>query len=190
MGFDREMEGVDWEEVCERQVARGGLADRYCELLQVSAGDRVVELGCGPGYAAGELARRLSPGVVIAVDRRPGAVRYLRENLDRPNVWPVCGDVAAIPLRFGEPTAALAAFLLHHAEEPRQLLTGVASALPAGSRLLVVEYHPDSPGEFGPPTEARLAPDRVEVMLSDAGFTGHDRFRLPEEKYGIVSRRV
>jgi len=191
-GFDREMRDVDWAEVYERQAARSIPASRYCDILGVEPGDDVLELGCGPGYATVRLAERVAPGTVYALDRRPGAIRYLLAELDRGtvgNVRPVVGDAESLPLAFAEPTATVAAFVLHHVGTPRRAIEAVATALPRSSPLLIVEYHPEAPGDVGPPTDHRLAPSQVEAWLSGAGFTLEGETSLPEEKYALLAGR-
>lgn len=185
--FDDE---TDWEEVFDRQAARGGLTDRFASLLELEPGDRLLELGCGPGYTTLELAAREVPAVVYAIDRRPGALRYLRAKespLDAVEL--ICGDVTALPFCPSRPTPVLAAFLLHHVDRPREAIEEIGAVLPSGSRLLVVEYDPGTPGEFGPPVEARIPRDRLETWLHEAGFDLERSVTLPEEKYGLVSVR-
>ncbi len=49
------------------------------EALGLRPGLRVVEIGCGPGAAAREVARRVAPGGhVLAVDRSASAVEQVR----------------------------------------------------------------------------------------------------------------
>jgi SAM-dependent methyltransferase len=48
------------------------------DALPLSPGSRVLEIGCGPGAAAREVAMRLGPdGHVLAVDRSPRAIEQL-----------------------------------------------------------------------------------------------------------------
>jgi SAM-dependent methyltransferase len=44
------------------------------DALPLEAGMRVLEIGCGPGAAAREIARRIGPGHVLAVDRSDRAI--------------------------------------------------------------------------------------------------------------------
>lgn len=42
--------------------------------LDVQPGDRVLEIGCGPGWAVDAVCRRLDGGRVVAIDRSPTAL--------------------------------------------------------------------------------------------------------------------
>jgi trans-aconitate methyltransferase len=44
------------------------LAPQFADLASVNAGQRVLDVGCGPGALTAELVRRLGPGTVSAVD--------------------------------------------------------------------------------------------------------------------------
>jgi ubiquinone/menaquinone biosynthesis C-methylase UbiE len=189
--FDKEMRDVDWESVYERQAARGDLSRRFCDLLGVETGDSVLELGSGPGYTTFQLADEVAPGNVYAIDRRAEALRYLRNEAAQrvSHVHTICGDVTALPLRFSEPIPTIAAFLLHHLEEPGAAIDTVASVLRPGSPFLVAEYRPEAAGDVGPPLDHRLAPEQVQKWLSESGFTLEETISLPEEKYAVVSKR-
>lgn len=190
--FERRMDDADWDAVFQRQVARGDVVDDMGDLLGLAAGDSVVELGSGPGYTALRLAERVAPGPVYAVDRHPAALRYLRRGAAGrgiENVHPVVSDAEALALRFDVPVHVLAAFVLHHVDAPAAVIAAAYEAVPAGSTLLAVEYHPDSPGEVGPPPDRRIAPTRVRTWLADAGFDAGEAVELPEEKYAAPARK-
>ncbi|MEQ9812098.1 MAG: class I SAM-dependent methyltransferase [Azospirillaceae bacterium] len=44
------------------------------DALPLRPGLRVLEIGCGPGAAAREIARRIDPGHVLAIDRSAKAI--------------------------------------------------------------------------------------------------------------------
>jgi cyclopropane fatty-acyl-phospholipid synthase-like methyltransferase len=44
------------------------------DALPLRPGLRVLEIGCGPGAAAREIARRIGDGHVLAIDRSPKAI--------------------------------------------------------------------------------------------------------------------
>lgn len=190
--FDREMRDVDWAEVYERQAARGDLTPTIVELLDLGTGGAVLDLGCGPGYTAIQLARRGACATVYALDARRAALRFLREQAgpagDR--IQPVVGDITALPIAPASPLPTLAAFVLHHIDRPDRAVASIGDVLPTGTPLLVIEYDPDAEGEFGPPTDHRLSTADCTGWLQTAGFTVETTVTLPEEKYGILARRA
>ncbi|WP_436641287.1 class I SAM-dependent methyltransferase [Microbaculum sp. FT89] len=46
----------------------------YVATLPLNQGLRVLEIGCGPGVAAREVARRIGDGKVVAIDRSAKAI--------------------------------------------------------------------------------------------------------------------
>jgi len=48
------------------------------DALPLRPGLRVLEIGCGPGAAAREIARRIDPGHVLAIDRSAKAIAQAR----------------------------------------------------------------------------------------------------------------
>jgi SAM-dependent methyltransferase len=48
------------------------------EALPLRPGMRVLEIGCGPGAAAREVARRIGRGYVLAIDRSAAAISQAR----------------------------------------------------------------------------------------------------------------
>ncbi|HEX2304240.1 MAG TPA: methyltransferase domain-containing protein [Gaiella sp.] len=94
------------------------LAPRLAELASVEAGQRVLDVGCGPGALTAELVRRIGPGAVSAVDPSESFLGAARER--HPGV-----DVQQAPaerLPFGDDTfdAALAQLVVHFMADPVQ----------------------------------------------------------------------
>lgn len=73
------------------------------ELLEVSAGDRVLDVGCGSGWTTALLAHLVGPeGHVVGVEIVPDLVRFGRGNLagrDLPwaRIEPALPDVLGLP---------------------------------------------------------------------------------------------
>ncbi|WP_028054472.1 methyltransferase domain-containing protein [Sinorhizobium medicae] len=50
----------------------------FVEALPLKQGLRVLEIGCGPGVAAREVARRIGEGFILGIDRSEKAIRLAR----------------------------------------------------------------------------------------------------------------
>ena len=57
------------------------LAEQFVDLVELEPGNRVLDVGCGPGTVTAVLARRLGSDHVAAVDPSPSFVPAVRERL-------------------------------------------------------------------------------------------------------------
>jgi SAM-dependent methyltransferase len=120
-------------------------ADAIVELLGLRPGDRVLDLACGWGRHAVELARR---GLaVVGLDRSEILLREARatDRVARP-VW-VCGDVRELPFRGGFDAVVCLfsslGYFLSDAEDLR-VLTAVREVLRPGGSLVLETMHRDA----------------------------------------------
>ncbi|MBA2318679.1 MAG: class I SAM-dependent methyltransferase [Euzebyales bacterium] len=87
-----------------------GLPDWALRLLDVAAGDRVVDVGCGNG----RYLRRLDGSVdVVAVDRSHGMASEVARELGA-RVGVIVADAAALPVPTATADAVLAMHMLYH----------------------------------------------------------------------------
>jgi ubiquinone biosynthesis O-methyltransferase len=107
---------------------------RYRFASPAAAGVRVLDVGCGEGYGAAELARHAS--AVLAVDYSPAAIAHAREKYQLPNLRFEVMD--ALELERGQFTGfdLVTCFeVIEHIEDDRRLMSGLAGALRPGGRL-------------------------------------------------------
>lgn len=92
------------------------LAPQFADFATVAAGQRVLDVGCGPGALTAELVKRLGPSAVAAVDPSEPFVRAVRER--HPGV--IVRRAAAEKLPFGDQTfdAAVAQLVVHFMTHP------------------------------------------------------------------------
>ena len=62
------------------------LATEFVRLAEVQPGQRVLDVGCGPGALTAEVVRRVDPGSVFAIDPSPSFVAAVGERLPRVDV--------------------------------------------------------------------------------------------------------
>ncbi len=146
---------------------------RVVELMAITPGMTVADVGAGTGYFAPHLSRAVGPsGKVIAEDIEPKMVEWLearakRERLD--NVRPLLGTADDPKLPAGEVDRILVVDTWHHIDDRAAFSKKLAAALKPGGAVFVVDFTLDSP--HGPPREARLSPDTVAADLRAAGLT-------------------
>lgn len=113
-------------------------------LLELEAGDRVLELGCGPGVAVEAASRRVPDGLVVGVDhsetvlrqarrRNAAALREGRVRLVRASYL----ELPAVPELAGPFDAILAVNALQFADTPEALLRELRTRLRPGGRLAI-----------------------------------------------------
>lgn len=111
----------------------------FIESAGVTAGDSVVDLGCGHGMVTDRIAARVGDtGTVYAVDASADQLRIARATLvHRHNVTFIEGAVEDDPLRGVRVDWVYSRFLLMHVGDLRRALMAMADMLAAGGALLL-----------------------------------------------------
>ena len=192
--FQKDLSHSTWDEVYARQETRAELVPAWIDAIGLKAGDRVLDVGCGPGYVSFVLAERVGPGgVVYAVDRSRDALAYLerlQQQRKLAQIQRIAADVGTLKSGDVHADSALVTMILHHADEPAGVLCNVQRLLPPHARAVVAEFHPDGPCEQGAPREFRLAPQQVQAWCEAAGFSVLDYRRQSPEHYMLVVERA
>jgi ubiquinone/menaquinone biosynthesis C-methylase UbiE len=191
--YRKDLGHLSWEQVFARQALRAGLIDDWMAALGLAPGDRVLDIGAGPGFVSLALADRVgTSGVVYALDRSADALAYL-ERLQTARrigqIERIATDAAALDPASVRPDAALVTMVLHHADDPPAILQAVARCLPPGAPAVIGEFHPEGPCTGGPPREERLAPEKVQAWCADAGLAVTGYRRQTPEHYMLVAKR-
>src|SRR5262249_36738155 len=131
-------------------------------------GDRLVDIGCGPGVAARRAARRGASA--IGVDPAPLMLRLARlTTLGRGIEWKA-GSAEALPLRDAEATVAWSLATVHHWNDIDAGLSEVRRVLQPGGRFLVTERRtaPDATGH----ASHGWTGDQAEMFAERCGAAG------------------
>lgn len=102
------------------------------------APERVLEVGCGPGYFAERVGRELGAHVV-ALDLSPRMVELARER----GVDARVGDVQDLPYADREFDCAVANWMLYHVSDLERGLAELARVLRPGGRLVAATFGAD-----------------------------------------------
>ena len=159
------------------------------EAAGVRAGDRVVDIGCGPGESVA-LAAAAAPGVrVVAVDpafpfrlatafRTLGSGRAVRVRR---------GAAEALPVPDGWATLVISINAFHHWEDRRRGLAEVRRVLGPGGRLVLVDEdfpedhrHTRFHREAGEEAPVDAGSPVVREWLADLGFRDLELARIED----------
>ncbi len=92
------------------------LAPGFCEFASVAAGQRVLDVGCGPGALTAELVSRLGPAAVSAVEPSAPFVEAIRQR--HPGVDVRQAAAEQLPFPDDGFDAALAQLVVHFMSSP------------------------------------------------------------------------
>ena len=92
------------------------LAPQMADLAGIAAGQRVVDVGCGPGALIGELVSRVGEASVSAADPSPPFVEAARQRF--PGVTVEEAPAEALPFADAAFDAALAQLVVHFMKDP------------------------------------------------------------------------
>src|SRR4051812_7694122 len=118
------------------------LAGPLADLAGVRAGQRVLDVGCGPGALTAELVKRVGPDAVAAVDPSPPFVAANRER--HPGVAVAQATAEDLPFDDDGFDAALAQLVVHFMADPVAGLREMARVTrPGGAVVASVWDHAD-----------------------------------------------
>ncbi len=199
LAFDRE--------TAQRLEALYGSADvlRRRRLVRRALGpvpgDRIVDVGCGPGYYLDEIAVQVGPGGrVVGVEpsgtmRDAAAVRTARHG----NVTLLDGDATAIPIDDGWADRALAVQVLEYVDDTSAAVAELARIIRPGGTVVVwdidwatLSWHSADPGRMDRVLAAwdnHLAhPSLPRTLAPSMARAGFEHVRA--EAYAFLNRDV
>jgi SAM-dependent methyltransferase len=118
-----------------------------CKRAGLRIGHRVLDVGCGPGFASFDLAQLVTPlGAVVAVDESEPFLTHVTAHAkfrNLPHLRAQQGDVQQLDAALsGEAPfdLAYARWVLCFVADPAAVVRGIAKALRPGARFVVHDY--------------------------------------------------
>ena len=153
------------------------LAPQFAEFAGVDSGQRVVDVGCGPGALTSELVERVGASLVAAADPSEPFVAAARER--HPGVDVRQAPAEELPFADGEFDAALAQLVVHFMADPVRGLEEMARVTRAGGVVAACVW--DHAGEQTPLAPFWQAVHEVDPDASDeSGLAGGREGHLGE----------
>jgi SAM-dependent methyltransferase len=130
------------------------------EMLEISAGDRLIDVGCGTGNYTRWLAKATGGGLTVGVDASEVMIAAAAERETAGNAAYLRADACALPFEDGSFDVACSVGVVHMIERPMAAIDEMVRLLAPGGRLVIV-VSCRRPGK--PPRE-----------LGGVTFFGHD----------------
>lgn len=172
-------------------VGRAADSDLAADLAELEPGDRLIDIGCGPGVAA-HRADELG-AAVTGVDPAPVMLRVARLRWARSRIAWKQGTAEAIPCGDGSADVVWSLATVHHWVDLDAGLSEVERVLAPGGRLVVLERHISDPGATGVASHGwtEQQAESFAGMCRERGFvyvrTGEHPGRRP--LLSVVARR-
>jgi len=150
------------------------LSPQLSDLAGIDAGQRVLDVGCGPGALTAELVLRLGPGLVAAVD--PSEPFVIANATRHPGVDVRHASAEHLPFADDEFDAALAQLVIHFMSDPVRGLSEMARVTRPGGRIAACVWdHGGGRGPINTYWEAarELDPDLKDESLLAGSRQGH-----------------
>jgi SAM-dependent methyltransferase len=108
------------------------------QMLAISAGDRVLDVACGPGNFTRDFARAAGDGLVVGIDASPSMLGVAVRDTDATNAAYVRGDACDLPFRDASFDAVCCFAALYLIEEPMRALEEIVRVLAPGGRVALL----------------------------------------------------
>lgn len=152
------------------------LAPDFASFARVEPGQRVLDVGCGPGALCAELVARLGPSSVSAVDPSEPFVEAARER--HPGVDVRKASAEALPYPDDAFDASLAQLVVHFMTDPVAGLSEMARVTRPGGVVAACVW--DHSGEHGPLS-------RFWAVARELDPQAEDESRLPGVRAGHLA---
>jgi ubiquinone/menaquinone biosynthesis C-methylase UbiE len=141
--------------------------DRVMDLLGITTGKNVADIGAGSGWFTVRAARRVGPaGAVLAEDINPVAIEHIGKRVAKdnlPNVRTVLGAPDDPRLPAGSVDAVLMLKVYHEIAHPVMAMKALRPALRPGAKVGIIDRN-------GSGADHGLNHDVVVKEMADAGY--------------------
>lgn len=151
--------------------------EKLLKEFNVNSGDKMLDLGCGPGDYSLRLSEIVGEeGRIFSIDRNEEVIGYLRERISKigiTNIETHISDITKnLPLEDNSIDVCIIITVLHILnikQTGSEFFGELKRILKPGGRLITIDVKKDVTG-FGPPQAMRLDPNEISQVASKVGF--------------------
>jgi predicted methyltransferase len=141
--------------------------ERVMDLLDITPGKTVADIGAGSGWFTVRAARRVGPqGIILAEEINPKAIEYIHQRAAKeklPNIRAVLGTPDDPKLPANAVDAVLLLKVYHEISHPIPVMKLLKASLKPGGKVAIIDRN-------GNGTDHGLDRDVVEHEMREAGF--------------------
>ena len=182
-------QGMMWLERPSRQEEEK--PDLTVENLNLEPDDVVADLGAGSGYFSWRIAQQVPEGKVYAVDIQPEmleAIDSRKAERGVDNIKTILGREDDPQLPPNSIDLALMVDAYHEFAYPREMMTGIVTALKPGGRVVLLEYRQENPMIMIKPLH-KMSQKQVKKELQAVGLRWQSTKQfLPEQHFLVFSK--
>lgn len=108
------------------------------DLLEISPGDRVLDVGCGPGNFTRDFADAAGDGLVVGIDASAAMIAAGTKRGGGDNLVYIRGDACSLPFDDEEFDAVCCIGVIHLLDDPMKSLAEQVRVLAPGGRLAMM----------------------------------------------------
>jgi len=130
----------------------------------------VADLGCGSGYFAVPLARRVRK--VYGIDVQREMLGFLEDKMKRlkiKNIKPLLSKPDEIPLEDESVDLLISVNTLHEFDDTEKMINEMMRVVKKNGRVLIVDFKKEETG-FGPPVSIRISQANAVKLFEEKGF--------------------
>ncbi|WP_157729989.1 class I SAM-dependent methyltransferase [Bacterioplanes sanyensis] len=145
------------------------------QLANVRPGHRIVEIGCGGGFLSLCLAQSQPNVTVLALDPSAAMIERAHKRQQQAGIGPeqlsfALAGAEQLDVMPASQDLIVAAFSLHHWQQPEVAMTRLTQALKPGGRFWLCEdLNTPSFGDLDVHQQLKMLPG-IEALLRDFGF--------------------
>jgi SAM-dependent methyltransferase len=145
----------------------------------LAPGMRVLDVGCGPGMIAAEVARHVPDGEVVALDASEARIAAARRVLlAHGNASAVVAEPHALPFADGVFDLVHSRFLLEYLPEKQRAVDELARVCRTGGTVLLQDLEGQFVNNVPPDPDLRRDVQAALDLLAETGFDPHVGHKL------------
>lgn len=145
--------------------------EEIIELLELKPSYVVADLGCGSGYFAVPISRKVKK--VYGVDVQKEMLEYLDEKIQKQNIRnieTVLSEEDEIPLQDKSVDLLLSVNTLHEFRDKEKTVKEMRRILRPKGKVAIIDFRKEDTS-FGPPVAIRVSKKQAEQLFANQGLT-------------------